>query len=89
MFGSAGLHVHEELNCAFRGLAVAIELKMAESVDPTYITRLDIPGAMPSACVMSMVCSVSSQPCDSRQLVLVPSVESSVMGTLSVWPTFE
>src|ERR1700688_3686901 len=86
VFGSAGLHVHEELSCAFSGLCVAIALKMAESVDPTYITRLDIPGAIPSACVISRVCSVSSQPKKRlyTQLVLVPSVERSVIGTLFV-----
>src|SRR5271169_3158880 len=86
--GSAGVHVHEELNCPFNGLAVAIALKMAASLDPTYITRLDIPGPMPSACVMSRVCSVSSQPCDARQLVLVPSVDKRLTGTLLVWCTF-
>jgi len=47
--GSAGVHPHEQLNCAFSGLAVAIALKIAVSLDPTYITRLDIPGAMPIA----------------------------------------
>jgi hypothetical protein len=49
VLGSAGDHVQEELNCALSGLAVAIALKMAESVDPTYMTKLDRPGAMPSA----------------------------------------
>ena len=49
LLGSAGDHVHEELNCALSGLAVAIALKMAESVAPTYMTRLDRPGAMLSA----------------------------------------
>src|SRR5580658_5435840 len=91
VFGSAGPQYHEQLNCAFSGLAVAIALKIAESVEPTYITRLDMPGAMPSACVMSSVCSVSSQSPPARestQLVLVPSVESSVMGTLLVSPAF-
>jgi hypothetical protein len=88
VLGSAGLQVQEELNCAFSGLAVAMALKMAESVDPTYITSLDSPGAMPIAWVMSSVCSVSSQPADSRQLVLVPSVESRVIGTLLVSPAF-
>ena len=60
MLGSAGLQVHDELNCAFKGLAVAMALNIAESVDPTYITRLESPGAIPSAWVMSIVCSVSS-----------------------------
>jgi hypothetical protein len=46
---------------------------------------------MPSAWVMSSVCSPSSHsppawPC--TQEVLVPSVEISVTGTLLVWPTF-
>src|SRR5580704_9174937 len=48
-------------------------------------------GAMPSACVMSRVCSVSSQSRPARlsvQDVLVPSTESRVMGTLLVCPTF-
>ncbi len=49
VLGSAGDHVHEELNCASSVLAVAIALKMAESVAPTYMTKLDRPGAMPSA----------------------------------------
>ena len=86
--GSAGLHVHEELNCAFSGFAVAMALKMAASVDPTYITRLDRPGAIPSACVMSRVCSVSSQN-GYTQLVLVPSVDKKVIGTLLVCLIFE
>ena len=50
---------------------------------PMYITRLDKPGAMPSACVMSKVCSVSSQ-VGSLQLVLWVSTDLSVMGTLLV-----
>jgi hypothetical protein len=62
-----------------------MELKMAESVEPTYMISPESPGAMPMAWVMSRVCSVSSQPLDSVQLVLVPSVESSVTGTLFVW----
>ena len=49
MLGSAGNHDHEELNCAFSVLAVAMALKMATSLDPTYTTRLDRPGAIPSA----------------------------------------
>ena len=42
------------------GLCVVMALMMAVSVEPTYITRLASPGAMPSAWVMSSVCSVSS-----------------------------
>lgn len=80
MLGSAGLQVQDELNCAFSGLAVAIALKIAASLEPTYITRLESPGAIPNAWVMSKVCSVSSQ-LGETQLVLVPSVESSVIGT--------
>src|SRR2546429_7278056 len=49
VLGSAGNHDHEELNCAFSVLAVAMALKMATSLDPTYTTRLDRPGAIPSA----------------------------------------
>ena len=73
------------------GLCVVMALMMAVSVEPTYITRLASPGAMPRAWVMSRVCSVSSQLPPARvstQEVLVPSVESSVTGTLLVWPTF-
>ncbi len=58
---------------------------MAESVEPTYMIRLASPGAMPSACVMSSVCSVSSQlppAVESTQLVLVPSVESERDGNV-------
>ena len=61
MLGSAGLQVHEGAQLRVQRLCVAMALKMAASVEPTYITRLDKPGAMPSACVMSRVCSVSSQ----------------------------
>jgi hypothetical protein len=43
------------------GLCVVMALIIAVSVEPTYITRLARPGAMPMACVMSSVCSVSSQ----------------------------
>jgi hypothetical protein len=62
-------------------------LMMAVSVEPTYMTRLASPGAMPIAWVMSSVCSVSSQrppALVSTQDVLVPSVESTVTGTLLV-----
>jgi hypothetical protein len=72
------------------GLCVVMALMMAVSVEPMYITRLESPGAMPMAWVMSSVCSVSSQSPPARestQDVLVPSVESRVMGTLFFWPT--
>lgn len=59
-------------------------LRMAVSDDPTYITTLDKPGAMPRACVMSKVCSVSSQPWEARHAVEVPSVDTTVIGTLLV-----
>ena len=42
---------------------------------------------MPSACVMSRVCSVSSHK-GYKQLVDVPSVDSRVIGTLFVCRTF-
>lgn len=42
-----GVQVHEELNCALSGLAVAIALKIAASLDPMYATKLESPGAMP------------------------------------------
>src|ERR1700723_3693127 len=78
--GSAGVHPHEQPMVVGSGLCVVIALMIAVSVEPTYIVRLASPGAMPSACVMSSVCSVSSQlPLASVQLVLVPSVDSSVM----------
>ncbi len=65
------------------GLCVVMALMIAVSVDPMYTTRLASPGAMPIAWVMSSVCSVSSQ-LGETQLVLVPSVESRVIGTLLV-----
>jgi len=65
-------------------LCVVMALIIAVSVDPMYITRLASPGAMPIAWVMSRVCSVSSQPLEYTQLVLVPSVERRVIGTLLV-----
>ena len=71
------------------GLWVVMALMMAVSVEPMYTMRLARPGAMPMAWVMSRVCSVSSQlppALVSRQEVLVPSVESRVMGTVLVWP---
>src|SRR6201986_2416510 len=82
VLGSAGVHPHEQPMVVGSGLCVVIALMIGVSVAPTYIVRLASPGAMPSACVMSSVCSVSSQlpPARvSRQLVLVPSVDSSVM----------
>src|SRR5580692_10383037 len=88
---SAGVHPHEQPMVVGSGLCVVMALMMAVSVLPTYTTRLASPGAMPMACVMSRVCSVSSQSPPARestQDVLVPSVESRVMGTLLVWPTF-
>src|SRR5580704_2320534 len=89
--GSAGVHPHEQPMVVGSGLCVVIALMMAVSVEPTYITRLASPGAMPRACVMSSVCSVSSQrpPArESTQLALVPSVESTVTGTVLVCFTF-
>ena len=88
MVGSAGVQPHEQPMVVGSGLCVVMALMMAVSVDPTYITRLARPGAMPMAWVMSRVCSVSSQRLLAVQLVLVPSVESRVMGTLLVWSTF-
>ena len=67
-----------------RGLCVVMALMMEVSVEPTYITRLESPGAMPRAWVMSRVCSVSSQRLLAVQLVLVPSVEITLTGTLLV-----
>src|SRR5271168_3694668 len=59
--GSAGVQPHEQPIVVGSGLCVVIALMIAVSVDPTYITRLASPGAIPSAWVMSRVCSVSSQ----------------------------
>ena len=73
------------------GLCVVMALMMAVSIEPTYMTRLERPGAMPIAWVMSRFCSVSSQlppAALSTQAVLVPSVESRVTGTWLVWPMF-
>src|ERR1700691_1441348 len=91
VLGSAGVQPHEQPIVVGSGLCVVIALMIAVSVDPMYITRLASPGAIPIAWVMSSVCSVSSQSPPalvSRQEVLVPSGESSVMGTLFVCPTF-
>src|SRR5277367_3736577 len=87
VLGSAGVQPHEQPMVVGSGLCVVIALMIAVSVDPMYITRLASPGAMPIACVMSSVCSVSSQSPPARvstHEVLVPSVESSVIGTLLV-----
>ncbi len=91
MVGSAGVQPHEQPMVVGSGLWVVMALMMAVSVEPTYITRLASPGAMPRAWVMSRVCSVSSQLPPAlvyTQLVLVPSTESSVIGTLLVCFTF-
>ena len=67
MLGSAGVHPHEQPMVVGSGLCVVMALMMAVSVDPTYMTRLARPGAMPMAWVMSRVCSVSSQPLAGRR----------------------
>ena len=75
MLGSTGVHPHEQPIVVGSGLCVVMALMIAVSVDPTYTTRLASPGAMPSACVMSSVCSVSSQnpaALESTQAVLSP-----------------
>src|SRR5580692_2966391 len=82
--GSAGVQPHEQPMVVGSGLCVVMALMMAVSVEPMYMTRLERPGAMPRACVISRVCSVSSQ-ADSLQLVLVPSVEMTEGVTGSVW----
>ena len=67
------------------GLWVVMALIIAVPVDPIYSTKFDRPGAMPIACVISSVCSVTSQSPPARvstQEVLVPSTESKVTGTL-------
>src|ERR1700722_9776186 len=79
---SAGPQIQEQLIVAGKGLWVVIALRIAESMVPMYITRLLRPGAMPRAWVISIVCSMSEHPDVLRQVVLVPSVESSVIGTL-------
>src|SRR5271163_2918563 len=79
VLGSAGVHPHEHPMVVGSGLCVVIALMIAVSNDPTYTTKLDSPGAMPIACVMSSVCSVSSQSPPAREStheVLVPSVDS-------------
>src|SRR5271155_5069180 len=89
--GSAGVQPHEQPIVVGKGLCVVMAEMIAVSVEPTYITRLASPGAIPRACVMSSVCSVSSQRPPARlstQEVLVPSVESRVMGTVLVCFTF-
>src|SRR5579863_5620124 len=61
VLGSAGVQPHEQPIEVRSGLWVVMALIMAVSVEPTYISRPANPGAMPSAWVMSSVCSVSSQ----------------------------
>jgi len=61
VLGSAGVQPHEQPIVVGSGLCVVIALMIAVSVDPTYITRLFSPEAIPRACVISSVCSVSSQ----------------------------
>src|SRR5271154_4576570 len=87
VLGSAGVQPHEQPIVVGSGLCVVIALMMAVSTEPMYTTRLDRPGAMPIACVISSVCSVSSHlppALVSTQAVLVPSVDRSVTGTLFV-----
>jgi hypothetical protein len=60
VLGSAGVQPHEQPMVVGSGLCVVMALMMAVSVEPTYMTRLASPGAMPMAWVMSSVCSVSS-----------------------------
>ncbi len=62
--------------------------KMAVSLDPTNTYRASMPGAMPRACVMSRICSVSSQPSATLQSRLVPSAETPTTGAVLVWPVF-
>ena len=92
VLGSAGVQPHEQLSCFDSGASVVtvIALIMAVSVFPTYTYKPEMPGAMPSACVMSRICSVSSQsPPDllSTQLRLLPSVEMPVTVAVLVCPT--
>src|ERR1700690_886451 len=61
MVGSAGVQPHEQPIVVGSGLCVVIALMIAVSDEPMYTTILASPGAMPSACVISSVCSVSSQ----------------------------
>ena len=93
VLASAGVQPHEQPIVVGSGLCVVMALMIAVSVFPMYTTRLASPGAMPSAWVMSSVCSVSSQLLRAlglvaaTQLVLVPSVDNKVIGTLLVWCT--
>src|SRR5262249_33204898 len=94
--GSGGLHAHEQLNWLSSGFAVAMAFRMpgssrvcpARAPLPMYIVSFDRPGAMLIDCVMSRVCSVSSQkpPAElSTQLTFWPSTDRSVIGTVLVW----
>ena len=86
MLGSAGLQVHEELRFNGKGEYVDIEPNKAVSLSSLTNTYTVVrPGAMPPDCVMSRVCSVSSQPCDARQFTLLPSVETPVTAKVLVW----
>ena len=87
MLGSDGAHVHEELSCAESGVCVVMEPRMAVSLEPTNTNRSFNPGAMETAWVMSMVCSVSSQT-GYLQFKEVPSVETPLIGTLLVCLAF-
>src|SRR3569833_1731130 len=89
VLGSAGVQPQEQPIVVGKGLWLTMALIIAVSLEPMYSVRLASPGAMPRACVMSSVCSVSSQLPPARLCtheVLVPSVESSVIGTELVCP---
>ena len=53
--GSAGVQPQEQPIVVGSGLCVVIALMIAVSVEPMYIVRLESPGAMPRACVISRV----------------------------------
>ena len=90
--GSAGPQPHEQLSWASTLPVIEpaggtdIADRIAVSLAPTYTLSCVSPGAMPSAWVMSSVCSVSSQPFAYRQPTELPSVETALTGTLLTWP---
>jgi len=88
VLGSAGVQPHEQLSCFDNGASVVtvMALMIAVSVLPTYTYSVVMPGAMPSDCVISRICSVSSQ-LGEVQLRLVPSVEIPVTAAVLVCPT--
>ena len=98
MFLATSNEVKQVLLISYIGQVVPAELergrqdgeKLMAGLRPGFRVLADFGRleAMDTACVMSRICSPSSQPCDARQLRLVPSVEIPLTGTFSVCLAF-